>query len=106
MFRCSGLDDDRGIPGDVPSGEWCDARSMEMSTIGAATRVAVPGDQEFEAATQVFNLAAPAQPVAAVTARTVHQVRAAVRNARPHRMPVRVHTTRPAPAAGRATPAA
>src|SRR5438067_2011624 len=43
--------------------------------------VALPGDPAFDAATGVFNLAAPAQPVAAVTVRTVEQVRAAIRSA-------------------------
>jgi FAD/FMN-containing dehydrogenase len=55
--------------------------------------VALPGEAEFDAATAVFNLAAPAQPAAAVTARTVEDVRAAVRLAAERYLPVRVHTT-------------
>jgi FAD binding domain len=55
--------------------------------------VALPGESEFDAATAVFNLAAPARPAAAVTARTVEEVRAAVRLAGERYLPIRVHTT-------------
>lgn len=73
-----------------------------MTAVGARNvRVAVPGDREYEVATQVFNLAAPAQPVAAVAAETVDQVRFAIRYAQAERLPVRVHTTGHAAAAAR-----
>jgi FAD/FMN-containing dehydrogenase len=55
--------------------------------------VAQPGDPAYDAAAQVFNLAAPARPAAAVTARTVADVRAALRYAQEHGLAVRVHTT-------------
>ncbi|GGS57687.1 FAD-binding oxidoreductase [Actinokineospora fastidiosa] len=61
-----------------------------------------PGDPAYDAAAAVFNLAAPARPAAAVTARTVEEVRAAVRHARAAGLPVRVHTT--GHAAGGAAP--
>jgi hypothetical protein len=50
-------------------------------TVLRATGVALPGEPGYEAATQVFNLAAPARPAAAVTARTVEDVRAAIAHA-------------------------
>jgi FAD/FMN-containing dehydrogenase len=55
--------------------------------------VAFPGDEEFEAATQVFNLHAPLRPAAAVVARSVHQVRAAINYARSAGLSVQVHST-------------
>lgn len=54
---------------------------------------AAPGTPEYDGATGVFNLAAPARPDLAVTARTVAEVRAAVREADERDLPVRVHTT-------------
>ncbi len=60
---------------------------------------ALPGDPGYAEATQVFNLAAPARPAAAVTARSVNQIRAALRQAVRQRRPVRVHTTGHASAA-------
>ncbi|MEU0743839.1 FAD-binding protein [Streptomyces sp. NPDC006134] len=54
---------------------------------------AAPGTAEYDEATAVFNLAAPARPAAAVTARSVAEVRAAVREAAARNLPVRVHTT-------------
>jgi FAD/FMN-containing dehydrogenase len=57
------------------------------------TVVALPGQAEFEAATAVFNLAAPAEPAAAVTAATVGQVSAAIRHAVAGNLPVRMLTT-------------
>ncbi len=73
-----------------------------MTTVDErGTSVALPGDPAFEAATQVFNLAAPAEPAAAVTARTVEEVRAAIRYAESERLPVRVHTTGHAAATAR-----
>jgi FAD/FMN-containing dehydrogenase len=73
-----------------------------MSTIGRRDiGLAAPGDPAYEAATSVFNLAAPARPAAAVTARTVDQIRSAVRHAAAEGMPVRVHTTGHAAAAAR-----
>ncbi len=56
-------------------------------------RVAVPGDDAFDAATRVFNLAAPATPDAAVTACTVDDVKAAIAHARSAHLRVRVHAT-------------
>jgi FAD/FMN-containing dehydrogenase len=52
-----------------------------------------PGDSEYELATRVFNLAAPVTPAVAVTARTVDQVRAAIRLAKSAGRPVRMLTT-------------
>jgi FAD/FMN-containing dehydrogenase len=63
--------------------------------------IARPGSAAYQAATRVFNLAAPPQPAVAVTARTVDQVRAALRYAHTGRLPVRVHTTGHAAAAAR-----
>lgn len=54
---------------------------------------AAPGSPEYDEATAVFNLAAPARPDEAVTVRTVDEVRAAVREAGARDLPVRVHTT-------------
>jgi FAD/FMN-containing dehydrogenase len=55
--------------------------------------IALPGDPAYDAATRVFNLAAPAEPAAAVTVRTVEDIRAALRYARDGGLPVCVHTT-------------
>jgi len=52
-----------------------------------------PGDDGYELATRVFNLAAPVSPAIAVTARTVDQVRAAIRLAHSDGRPVRMITT-------------
>ncbi|MFC4533266.1 FAD-binding oxidoreductase [Sphaerisporangium dianthi] len=65
------------------------------------TDVALPGEAAYEAATRVFNLVAPARPAAAVTVRTVEDIRAALRFAASERMPVRVHTTGHASATAR-----
>ena len=65
------------------------------------TSVAGPGDPGYEAATHVFNLAAPAQPVAAVIAHTVEDIRAALRYAKSEGLSVRVHATGHAAAAVR-----
>ncbi|MFB7301319.1 FAD-binding oxidoreductase [Streptomyces rubiginosohelvolus] len=54
---------------------------------------AAPGAPEYEEATEVFNLAAPVRPDVAVTARSVAEVRAAVRAADERGLPVRMHTT-------------
>lgn len=62
-------------------------------TVGREAGIAVAGEPDYAAATQVFNLHAPARPVAAVTAHTVEDVRAAVRFARAERLAVRVHST-------------
>jgi hypothetical protein len=73
-----------------------------MSTAGERDLpVALPGDPAYADATQVFNLFAPAEPVAAVTAYSVEHVRAAIRYARAEQLPVRVHTTGHAAAAAR-----
>jgi len=55
--------------------------------------LARPGDPAYTAATRVFNLASPAEPAVAVTARTVEDVRTALRHARSRRLGVRVHST-------------
>jgi hypothetical protein len=52
-----------------------------------------PGSPEYQAATQVFNLAAPVSPAAAVTVRTVEEVRAAIGYARAEGLGVRMITT-------------
>ncbi|MGW4276540.1 FAD-binding oxidoreductase [Streptomyces seoulensis] len=57
------------------------------------TDLAAPGTAPYDEATAVFNLAAPARPEAAVTARSVAEVRSAVRAAADRGLPVRVHTT-------------
>ena len=59
----------------------------------SAQAVAFPGDPAFEEATRVFNLIAPARPLAAVTARTVDGVRAAIGHATRRGLPIRIHTT-------------
>ncbi|AYV33080.1 Mitomycin radical oxidase (plasmid) [Streptomyces sp. ADI95-16] len=55
--------------------------------------LARPGSPEYDVATQVFNEAAPARPAAAVTARSVGDVQAAVAQATRLGLPVRVHAT-------------
>ncbi|MEV8636708.1 FAD-binding protein [Streptosporangium sp. NPDC051023] len=57
------------------------------------TGIARHGEPRYEAATQVFNLAAPAAPAAAATVRTVGQIRAAIAYAVAENLRVRVHTT-------------
>jgi hypothetical protein len=65
-----------------------------MTTLGERdATISLPGDAAYDAATQVFNLSAPAEPVAAVTAHTIEQIRAAIRYAETEGRPVRVHTT-------------
>lgn len=51
------------------------------------------GDPEFSTATRVFNLTVPARPDLALTARSVPEVRAAIRLAAAEGLPVRVHST-------------
>jgi len=63
--------------------------------------IALPGEADYEAAAEVFNLYAPLRPAAALTARTVDQVRAAVARAAAEDMPVRMHSTGHASAAAR-----
>jgi FAD/FMN-containing dehydrogenase len=63
--------------------------------------IAFPGDAAYAEATQVFNLYAPPRPVAAVLARSVGQIRAAIGYAAAEGLPVRVHTTGHGAAAGR-----
>jgi FAD/FMN-containing dehydrogenase len=60
---------------------------------GRRADIALPGETEYDAATQVFNLAAPARPAAATTAHTVDQVRAAIGYATERGLLVRVHST-------------
>jgi FAD/FMN-containing dehydrogenase len=65
-----------------------------MTTVDrTSARIALPGEPGYEAATQVFNLSAPARPAAALTARTVDDVRAAIGYARREGLQVRVHAT-------------
>jgi FAD binding domain-containing protein len=63
--------------------------------------IALPGDPAFDAATRVFNLSAPARPAASVTARTVEDIRTAIRYAGAHGIGVRVLSTGHASAAVR-----
>ncbi|WP_248965377.1 FAD-binding oxidoreductase [Sphaerisporangium perillae] len=73
-----------------------------MTTVSERdTGIALLGEAAYEAATGVFNLIAPAEPRAAVTVRTVEEIRAALRFAAAERMPVRVHTTGHASATAR-----
>jgi hypothetical protein len=65
-----------------------------------------PGDPEYETATRVFNLAAPVHPAAAVTARSVDQVRAAVRHAAAAGLGVRMFTSGHGAGAARPMPEA
>ncbi|MFI5929104.1 FAD-binding oxidoreductase [Micromonospora sp. NPDC051543] len=62
--------------------------------------VARPGDPAYTAATRVFNLAAPAEPMVALTARSVADVQAALRYAEAEKLSVRVHATGHGAAAG------
>lgn len=55
--------------------------------------IGLPGDKTYDAATSVFNLAAPVAPAAAVTVHTIDQIRAAIRYADAGNLPIRVHTT-------------
>ncbi|MEV4502895.1 FAD-binding protein [Streptomyces klenkii] len=55
--------------------------------------IAFPGDPAYDAATGVFNLAAPARPAAALTATSFADVRAAISYASARGQGVRVHTT-------------
>jgi FAD/FMN-containing dehydrogenase len=65
-----------------------------MSTDDNPTaRFVGPGEPEFDSATRVFNLTAPARPDLAVTVRSVPEVRAAIGRAVADGLPVRVHTT-------------
>ncbi|MFC7615249.1 hypothetical protein ACFQV2_18790 [Actinokineospora soli] len=52
-----------------------------------------PGDAVFAGAVRTADLAAPAEPAAALTVRTPDQAEDAVGYARDRGMPVRVHTT-------------
>ncbi|WP_020670875.1 FAD-binding oxidoreductase [Amycolatopsis nigrescens] len=73
-----------------------------MTTIDEpGTSIALPAEPAYQDATRVFNLAAPARPAAALTARTVEEIRAALRYAESEGLPVRVHTTGHASAAVR-----
>lgn len=57
------------------------------------SEIALPGSTGYAAASAVFNLAAPLSPAAAVTARTVDDVRAAIAYARAEGLQVRAHVT-------------
>ncbi|GAA2076962.1 FAD-binding oxidoreductase [Actinomadura alba] len=63
--------------------------------------VAFPGSRAYEDATQVFNLAAPAEPAAAATVRTVDQIRDVLRYAEREGLQIGVHTTGHASATAR-----
>ncbi|MER7764549.1 FAD-binding protein [Streptomyces sp. NPDC097619] len=72
------------------------------STAGAgAASVARPGEAAYARATGTFNLFAPVAPAAAVTVRTVAEIRAALAAARAEGLGVRVHTTGHASATAR-----
>ena len=65
-----------------------------MTNVGEVDGLTLfPADAGYRAAVEVFNLAAPVRPAAAVTARTVGQVRAAILDARRRGWHVRVHST-------------
>lgn len=65
-----------------------------MTTVGGPDpRIAFPGSVAYAAATHVFDLSTPAEPAAAVVARTVGDIRAALRHADSEDLAVRVHTT-------------
>jgi hypothetical protein len=66
---------------------------MTAAAGGELGVIAKPGQPGYLAATQVFNLAAPPQPAAAVTVGSTDQVRAAVQQAAAAGRPVRVHST-------------
>ncbi|HEY2578290.1 MAG TPA: FAD-binding protein [Streptosporangiaceae bacterium] len=73
-----------------------------MTAVGGwEATIARPGEEAYEAATRVFNLAAPATPAAAVTAVTTDQIRGALRYAAAGDLPVRVHVTGHGAAAAR-----
>ncbi|HEV2780615.1 MAG TPA: FAD-dependent oxidoreductase [Actinophytocola sp.] len=55
--------------------------------------IAEQGDDAYAEATQVFNLAAPVEPAAAVTVESVAAIRAALSHAVSNGLSVRVHTT-------------
>ncbi|MEV4095956.1 FAD-binding oxidoreductase [Streptosporangium saharense] len=57
------------------------------------TRLARPGEPGYAEATRVFNLAAPAEPAVATTARDVAEIRAALAHAVTEGLRVRTHTT-------------
>ncbi|MDX6741624.1 FAD-binding oxidoreductase [Actinocorallia sp. A-T 12471] len=61
--------------------------------MSAVASLALPGTPEYAAATEVFNLAGPLHPAAAVTARTVADVAAAIGAAKASGLGVRVHST-------------
>ncbi|GIE30578.1 oxidoreductase [Actinoplanes italicus] len=71
--------------------------SESLNTVDAAP----PGSPAYAAATEVFNLAAPVEPAAAVTATSVPEVRQAVAAAESANLPVRVHSTGHAAATAR-----
>ncbi|MCG5216049.1 FAD-binding oxidoreductase [Streptosporangium sp. KLBMP 9127] len=71
------------------------------SPAGAENAIARQGDPGYEAATSVFNLAVQHTPVAAVTARTVDDIRGAIRFADREGLALRVHTTGHASTAAR-----
>jgi hypothetical protein len=71
--------------------------SDSLNTLDAAP----PGTPAYTAAAEVFNLAAPAEPAAAVTATSVGDVRQAVVAAEAADLPVRVHSTGHAAATAR-----
>ncbi len=52
-----------------------------------------PGEAAYDAATEVFNLSAPARPAAAVTARSIEDIRLALDFAAGSGLGVRTHTT-------------
>jgi FAD/FMN-containing dehydrogenase len=64
-----------------------------MTVADTASAIAAPGESGYAAATHVFNSLAVPEPAAATTARTVEQVRAAIRHAADRGLAVRVHST-------------
>jgi FAD binding domain len=76
------------------AGESTNWSKPSVTTVGEKdASIARPADQAFGISTQVFNLAAPVRPAAAVTVRTIGQIRAALRYAESEGLPVRVLST-------------
>lgn len=72
---------------------------MPPHRLSTTTAMAYRGDPGYADATSVFNLAAPARPIAATTARDIDQIQHAIRFAKRKGAPLRVMTTGHAAAA-------
>ncbi|MFF0309691.1 FAD-binding oxidoreductase [Streptosporangium sp. NPDC004379] len=76
-----------------PAADVTTAAGLTAAAGTTGDAVARPGEPGYDAATAVFNLAAPPRPAAAVVVRTVEDVRAAIRLADAEGLSLRVHTT-------------